>query len=37
MKTDTELERCYGTVDRAVAELVRHRLGRTGDERSLKP
>jgi hypothetical protein len=37
MKTDTELERCYGAVDRAVAELVRHRLGRTGGERSLKP
>jgi hypothetical protein len=37
MKTDTELERCYGAVDRAVAELVRHCLGRTGDERSLKP
>jgi hypothetical protein len=38
MKTDTELERCYGAVDRAVAELVRHRLGRTGgDQRSLKP
>ena len=31
-KTDAELERCYGVVDRAVAELVRHSLGRTGDE-----
>jgi hypothetical protein len=32
MKTDAELERCYGAVDRAIADLVRHRLGRTGDE-----
>jgi hypothetical protein len=32
MKTDAELERCYGAVDRAIAELVPHRLGRTGDE-----
>jgi hypothetical protein len=37
MKTDAEMERCYGAVDRAVAELVdwcsNQRLpGRTGDE-----
>ena len=32
MKTDAELERCYGAVDRAVAELVRHRPGGPGAE-----
>jgi hypothetical protein len=32
MKNDAELERCYGAVDLAVAELLRHRLDRTGDE-----
>jgi hypothetical protein len=31
-RTDMELRRWCGAVDRAVAELVRHRLGRTGDE-----
>jgi hypothetical protein len=31
-RTDMELRRCYGAVDRALAEFVRHRLGRTGDE-----
>jgi hypothetical protein len=31
-RTDMELRRWYGAVDRAVAELVRHRPGRTGDE-----
>jgi hypothetical protein len=31
-RTDMELRRWYGAVDRAVAELVRHRQGRTGHE-----
>ncbi len=35
MKTDMELGRCYGAVDRAVAELVR--LGRTGPGRTKEP
>jgi hypothetical protein len=31
-RTDMELRRWCGAVDRAVAELVRYRLGRTGDQ-----
>ena len=31
-RTDMELRRCYGAVDRALAEFVRHRLDGAGDE-----
>jgi hypothetical protein len=31
-RTDIELRRCYGAVDRALAEFVRHRLDGAGDE-----
>jgi len=31
-RTDVELRRCYGAVDRALAEFVRHRLGGAVDE-----
>jgi GTP cyclohydrolase I len=29
---DMELRRCYGAIDRALAEFVRHRLDGAGDE-----
>jgi hypothetical protein len=31
-RTDMELRRCYGAIDRALAEFVRHRLDGAGDE-----
>jgi len=31
-RTDMELRRCYGVVDRALAEFMCHRLGGAGDE-----
>ena|SRR5436190_24051819 len=31
-RTDMELRRCYGAVDRALAEFVRHGLGGAGDK-----
>ena len=31
-RTDMEMRRCYGAVDRALAEFVRHRLDGAGDE-----